>query len=45
MVWTWRRTLTVREVALYAAAAAVGIVTIAWLATPLANDLLMWFWD
>ena len=45
MVWTWRRTLTVREVVLYAAAAAVGIASIAWLATPLANELLMWFWD
>jgi len=45
MVWTWRRTLTVREVVLYAAAAAVGIASIAWLATPLANELFMWFWD
>jgi hypothetical protein len=45
MVWTWRRTLTVREVVLYAAAAAVGIASVAWLATPLANELLMWFWD
>jgi hypothetical protein len=44
-VWTWWRTLTVREVVLYAAAAAVGIASIAWLATPLANELLMWFWD
>ena len=45
MVWTWRQTLTVREAVLYAAAIAVGVATIAWLATPLANDLLMWFWD
>ena len=45
MMWTWRRTLVVREVVLYATAATVGIATIAWLATPLANDLLMWFWD
>jgi hypothetical protein len=45
MVWTWRQTLTVREVVLHAAAFAVGVATIAWLATPLANDLLMWFWD
>ncbi len=45
MVWTWWRTLTVREVVLYAAAAVVGIASIAWLATPLANELLMWFWD
>ena len=45
MAWTWRRTLTVRQFVLYAAAAALGIATIAWLATPLANELLMWFWD
>lgn len=45
MAWTWRRTLTAGQVVLYAAAAAVGIATIAWLATPLANELLMWFWD
>ena len=45
MAWTWRRTLTAREVVVYATSAAVGVATIAWLATPLANDLLMWFWD
>lgn len=45
MAWTWRRTLTAGEVVLYVAAAAVGIATIAWLATPLANELLTWFWD
>ncbi len=45
MVWTWWRTLTVLEVVLYAVAFAVGAASIAWLATPLANDLLMWFWD
>lgn len=44
-VWTWWRTLTVREIVLYAAAVLVGVASIAWLATPLANDLLMWFWD
>ncbi|WP_457192475.1 hypothetical protein [Nocardioides sp. P5_E3] len=45
MVWSWWRTLTVLEVVLYAAAFAVGVASIAWLATPLANELLMWFWD
>lgn len=45
MAWTWRRSLTAGEVVLYAAAAAVGLATIAWLATPLANELLSWFWD
>jgi hypothetical protein len=43
--WAWRRTLRLREVALYAGAAAVGVATIGWLFTPLANTLLMWFWD
>ena len=45
MAWTWRRTLTAGQVVLYVAAAAVGVATIAWLATPLANELLTWFWD
>ena len=45
MAWTWRRTLSAAQVVLYVAAAAVGIATIAWLATPLANELLTWFWD
>ena len=45
MAWTWRRTLTAWEVVLYLAAAAVAIASLAWLATPLANELLMWFWD
>jgi hypothetical protein len=45
MVWSWWRTLTVRDFVLYAAAAVAGIASIAWLATPLANELLMWFWD
>ena len=45
MLWAWRRTLAVQEVVLYVVAAAVGIATIAWLASPLANELLMWFWD
>jgi hypothetical protein len=44
-VWAWRPTLSLRQVALYAAAAVVGVATIAWLATPLASTLLMWFWD
>ena len=44
MAWTWRRTLTAGEIVLYAAAAVVWIATIAWLATPLANELLTWFW-
>jgi len=35
----------VREIVLYAAAVLVGVASIAWLATPLAKDLLMWFWD
>ena len=45
MVWAWRGTLTAREVVLYAAAAAVGVATIAWLTTSLATELLMWLWD
>lgn len=45
MAWTWRRTLTAGQVVLYVSAAAVGIATIWWLATPLANELLTWFWD
>jgi hypothetical protein len=44
-VLAWRPTLSLRQVALYAAAAVVGVATIAWLATPLASTLLMWFWD
>lgn len=45
MVWSWRRTLTLTQVLLYATAFAVGVATIAWLATPMANELLTWFWD
>ena len=45
MAWTWRRTVSLRELVLYAAAAVVAIATIAWLATPLATELLAWFWD
>jgi hypothetical protein len=44
MVWAWRRELTSREVVLYVVAAAIGVATIAWLATPMANELLTWFW-
>lgn len=44
-LWAWGRKLTLREVVLYAAAAAVGIASVAWLATSLANELIMWFWD
>jgi hypothetical protein len=44
MAWAWRRTLTAGEVVLYLVAATVGVATIAWLATPLANELLTWFW-
>ena len=44
-LWAWGRALSVREVALYVAAAAVGTATIAWLATPLANELIMWMLD
>jgi hypothetical protein len=44
-VWAWRRTLRPRQVALYTAAAVVGVATVAWLVTPLASTLLMWFWD
>ena len=31
--------------ALLLAVSGFGIATIVWLATPLANELLMWFWD
>lgn len=44
-LWAWGRKLTLREVVLYAAAAAVGIASVAWLATSLANELIMWFLD
>jgi hypothetical protein len=44
-LWAWGRALSVREAVLYVAAAAVGIASIAWLATPLATELIMWFWD
>ncbi|WP_107771490.1 hypothetical protein [Nocardioides sediminis] len=44
-LWAWGRTLASREVVLYVAAAAVGIASVAWLATSPANELLLWFWD
>jgi hypothetical protein len=44
-LWAWGRTLTLREVVLYAAAAAVGIASVTWLATSPANELITWFWD
>ena len=39
------RTMTAREIALYVAAAVVSAASIAWLATPLANDLIIWLID
>lgn len=44
-LWAWGRALSLREAVLYLAAAATGIASVAWLATPLANELIMWFWD
>jgi hypothetical protein len=44
-LWARGRTLTPREGGLYAAAAAVGIASVAWLATSPGNELIMWFWD
>lgn len=44
-LWAWRRTLTRGQVALYAVAAGVAGASVAWLATPLATELLLWFWD
>ena len=45
MAWTWRRTLAPPEVALYLSAALVALASIAWLATPLATELVTWFVD
>ena len=44
-LWAWGRTLAPREVVLHAAAAAVGVASVAWLATSPANELITWFWD
>lgn len=44
-LWACGRTLASRQVVLYAAAAAVGIASVAWLATSPANELVTWFWD
>ena len=43
--WSWRRTLTPRQVALYAAAAGVAVASFAWPATPLGIELVVWFYD
>jgi hypothetical protein len=45
MVWAWWRTLTPQQVSLYVAAAAVAVGSLAWLTTPLASELIMWFLD
>jgi hypothetical protein len=44
-LWDAGRTMTRGAIILYAAAAAVALASIAWLATPFANDLLVWFFD
>ncbi|RYC07477.1 hypothetical protein [Nocardioides zhouii] len=44
-IWDARSTMQRSAIALYAAAAVVAVASIAWLATPLANDLLVWFFD
>lgn len=44
-LWTGRRESTRREVALLVAAIVVAVGTVAWLATPLSNDLMVWFLD
>ena len=44
-IWDAWRTMPRSAIALYTAAAVVAVASIAWLATPLANDLLVWFFD
>jgi hypothetical protein len=42
-LWTGRHETTRGEVLTLAAASAIALATLAWLATPLADDLIVWF--
>ncbi|SEB76429.1 hypothetical protein SAMN04489844_1011 [Nocardioides exalbidus] len=44
-LWAGRHEANRREVALLVAAVVIALANLAWLATPLSNDLMVWFLD